>query len=136
MADQRSVFFKPDAKPFRLSRGEHVPRVRGVALVEAMQGNLREATALLREAEAKVRTFQSTGDIYEDADAPRGTRVYLAKDDGAKIAISDVQRAAAEVSHWTEYLGWARGEAAKVAPDSRLPVEREPGSDDGDEAVL
>lgn len=135
MPDQRSVFWKPDAKPFKLVPGHHVPAPRGVELVEAMQANLRESSALLAEAEAKVRTFESTRAIYEDVDAPVGTRVLKTTDPAADVALSDVQRARVEVAHWTEYLGWARSESAKTAPDTRLPVEREPGADDGDEAV-
>lgn len=133
--DKNSVFWKPEAKPFKLMPGHHVPAPRGVELLDVMQANLRESSALLADAEARVRALQSTRDIYEDVNAPAGTTVIKATGPEGLLAMSDVQRARVEVAHWTEYLGWARSEAAKTAPDARLPVEREPGADDGDEAV-
>lgn len=135
MADKRSVFWKPEAKPWRLVPGHSVPAPRGMELVESMQGNVREASALLHEAEARVRVLRDKRDIYDDANAPVGVEATKAATPEAEIALADVQRARVEVAHWTEYVGWARSEAAKTAPDGRLPVEREPGEDDGDAAV-
>lgn len=132
MADRRSVFWKPEAKPLHLVPGHHVPSPRGLELVEAMQENLREASSLLHEAEARVRSQREARNIYEALEDDNRT-VVRATTDEARIALSDVQRARVEVAHWTEYLVWARAEAKKhPAPDSRLP--REPGEDD-DEAA-
>jgi hypothetical protein len=117
--------------PLTLDEIRAIPRPQTPGdYVAAYTANLVEARTNLARAEARFRIAKDAQRITARADDKPG---FIFADNDAKQIFGDMVRWKSDLDHWHARKTQAEQEMraqAVQAPDSRLPPEREPGSDD------
>jgi hypothetical protein len=123
----------------RVTSSHGIAHARTTPLVEAMQENIEQAKKNRDGIRARYEEAQLDGLFDVDMLEAAGKKVRGDWIEAIDVQRGDRARCIAELRHWREYLVWAMSQekqpAPPIAPDSRLPVEREVGEDDGDEQV-
>lgn len=110
----------------------HIPRPRSWDdYAECYRANVEEARRKLADARQRYRQLRTAGLITE---RPEGG--YVCAGPTAAQVLGDVLRWRSDLEHWSARLSQAQQEARAervMAPDPRLPPERDPGDGDAED---